>query len=386
MYTLLAQVRKRLGRPLSPRLSCSPRSLQWGGRWLALHAVEAPETMPSRSTLPYKVVLLDYDEALFSPMGFEADMLAPAGASWEARQCQSDGEALEMARDADVVAIQSTRTFLNRDTIPLLERCRCIIRAGAGYDSVDYDAATAHGIMLCNTPTYCTPDVADHAMALMLGALRHVPRLDAGMRRGDYPRLKAVPTRRMVGSTVGIVGLGRIGGTLARRLRGWDVTLLAYDPYITQERAASFGAQLVSFDELLGRSDFLSIHAPLTAETRHMFDRAAFAKIKPGLVFVNTARGPIVDANALVEAVADGRIWSAGLDVFEVEPLPADSPLLAYDNIILTPHVAANSPEARHDVYELICRIAIEVIQGRVPEWVVNPEVLTQLREVAPRE
>ncbi len=338
--------------------------------------------MPSQSTVPYKVVLIDYDEALFSPMGFESALLAPAGASWEARQCQSDGEALEMARDADVVAIQSTQTYMNHTTIPQLARCRCIIRAGAGYDSVDYAATTEQGIMLCNTPTYCTPDVADHAMALMLGALRHVPRLDAGMRQGLYPRLKAVPTRRMVGSTVGIVGLGRIGGTLARRLRGWDVTLLVYDPYITRERADSFGAQLVPFDELLARCDFISIHAPLTAETRHMFDRATFARVKPGLVLVNTARGPIVDADALIGAVEDGRVWSAGLDVFEQEPLPPSSPLLAHDNIILTPHVSANSPEARHDVYEIICQIAIDVIQGRIPEWVVNPEVLGHLRKV----
>ena len=338
--------------------------------------------MPSRETLPYRAVLIDFDEALFAPMGFEAERLAAAGASWEARQCRSDAEALEMARDADVVAIQSVRTFMNRATIPQLERCRCIIRAGAGYDSVDYDAATEQGIMLCNTPTYCTPDVADHAMALMLGALRHVPRLDAGMRQGLYPRLKAVPTRRMVGATVGIVGLGRIGGTLARRLRGWDVTLLAYDPYISQERADQFGVLLVPFDELLSRCDFVSIHAPLTDETRHMFDREAFARVKPGLVLVNTARGPIVEQEALIEAVRDGRVWSAGLDVFEQEPLPADSPLLAHDNIILTPHVSANSPEARHDVYEIICRIAIDVIQGRIPEWVVNHEVLGHLRQV----
>ncbi len=148
----------------------------------------------------------------------------------------------------------------------------------------------------------------------------------------------------MVGSTVGIVGLGRIGGTLARRLRGWDVTLLAYDPYITQERADQFGARLVPFDELLARCYFISIHAPLTDETRHMFGRDAFAKVKPGLVLVNTARGPIVDQSALIEAVRDGRVWSAGLDVFEQEPLPLSSPLLAMDNVMLAPHNTNSSP------------------------------------------
>ncbi len=329
-----------------------------------------------------KVVLIDYDEFLFTPMGFEAERLAAVGASWSSKQCTSKQEVLEMARDADVVAIQSIQQFLTRDVMSKLERCRCVIRAGAGYDNIDYEAATDLGIMVCNTPTYCTDDVADHAMALMLSAVRNVPRLSAKLHEGQYARELAVPTRRIKGSTVGIIGLGRIGGTFARRIGGWDVNLLAYDPYITEERARSFNASLVSLDELLARCDFLTIHCPLTDETRHMLDREAFAKIKPGLVLVNTARGPIVDQDALIAAVEDGRVWAAGLDVFEEEPLPKNSPLMAYDNIVLTPHVAANSPEARHDVYSLICEISADVVRGRVPRFVVNPKVLDHLRQV----
>jgi D-3-phosphoglycerate dehydrogenase len=327
------------------------------------------------------VVLVEYDEALFTPMGFEADMLAQVGATWEVHQTTTTDEVIAVARDADVVAIQSIRPTINRQAIEAFTRCRCVIRAGAGYDNVDYQAATERGIMVCNTPTYCTDDVADHAMALLLSALDTSP---AG--RGHAPRSlcreKAVPTRRMKGTTVGIIGLGRIGSTFARRVRGWDVEILVYDPYITQERAASFGATLVDFDTLLARTDFISIHCPLTDETYHMFDRQTFAKAKPGLVLVNTARGPIVEQGALIEAVEQGRVWSAGLDVFEEEPLPANSPLIAYDNILLTPHVSANSPEARHDVWELVCKVSIDVLQGRVPEFVVNPEVLDHLRVV----
>lgn len=338
--------------------------------------------MSGKSAPAGKVVLIDYDEILFSPMGFEADMLADVGATWEAHQCRTPEEAVAVARDADVVAVQSVRPLLTPQSIPQLERCRCIIRAGAGYDSVDYSTTTDMGIMLCNTPTYCTDDVADHAMALMLGALRHVPRLDAAMRRGHYAREKAVPTRRLAGSTVGIIGLGRIGRTFARRIRGWDVELLAYDSYITPEDAASVGAELVGLEELLSRARFITIHAPLTEETYHLLDREAFARVQPGLVLVNTARGPIVDQEALVEAVETGIVWSAGLDVFEQEPLPADSPLKRHDNILLTPHVSANSPEARRDIYRLICEISIDVLEGRVPEFVVNPEVLGRLRRV----
>lgn len=338
--------------------------------------------MTIQGTRTGKVVLVEYDTALFTPMGFEAEMLAKAGATWEVHQTSTTDEVIAVAHDADVVVIQSIRTTINRRAIEAFERARCIIRAGAGYDNVDYAAATEHGIMVCNTPTYCTDDVADHATALLLAALRHVPRLDAAMRRGHYAREKAVPTRRMKGTTVGIIGLGRIGGTFARRISGWDVNILVYDPYISQERAASFGATLVSLDELLARSDFISIHCPLTEETYHLFNRETFAKVKPGLVLVNSARGAIVEQAALIEAVEAGTVWSAGLDVFEEEPLPADSPLTRYDNILLTPHVAANSPEARHDVWEIVCQISADVVQGRIPPFVVNPEVLDHLRVV----
>jgi D-3-phosphoglycerate dehydrogenase len=332
--------------------------------------------------LPHKVVLIDYDEKLFSPMGFEAEELARVGASWETYQLRSPEQVPEVARDADVVVVQTVRPLLTREVIAQLPRCRCMIRAGAGYDSIDYKAATEYGIMVCNTPTYCTDDVADHAMALLLSSLRHVARLDAAMRQGRFARELAVPTRRLKGSTLGIIGIGRIGGTLARRVRGWEMTVLAYDPYVTQERGDEVGAKLVSLDELLERSDFISIHCPLTEETYHMLSWEQFARVKPGLVLVNTARGPIVHEEALIKALQDGRVWAAGLDVTEQEPLPPDSPLLRMDNVTLTPHISANSPEARHDLYRLICEVAGDVVQGRIPRFVVNPEVLSHLRKI----
>lgn len=336
--------------------------------------------MPSSSDLPRKVVLIDYDEKLFAPMGTEADTLARVGARWETHQLRTPEAVLEVAGDADVIAVQSVRPLLTREVLSQLPRCRCTIRAGAGYDSIDYKAATELGIMVCNTPTYCTDDVADHAVALMLAAVRHVPRLDAAMRQRRYARELARPTRRVAGTTLGIIGLGRIGSTTARRVRGWEMTVLAYDPYITAEQAAAVGATLVSLDELLQRADFISIHCPLTDETYHLLDAAAFAKAKEGLILVNTARGPIVHEEALVAALEEGRVWAAGLDVTEAEPLAADSPLYRFDNVILTPHIAANSPEAREDLYRLICEISSEVVQGRVPPFVVNPEVLDHLR------
>lgn len=336
--------------------------------------------MTERDRFSAHVVLVDYARDLFAPVGFEAQRLAAAGASWEAYECRSADDVLAVARDADVVVVQSVRPLLTREVIAQLPRCRCLIRAGAGYDSLDYAAATEMGIMVCNAPTYCTDEVADHAIALLLACLRHIPRLDAAMRRGEHAYHLAMPTRRLAGSTLGVIGLGRIGARLVQRLSGWQLRVLAYDPYTTPERAASLGASLVSLDELLAQSDFISLHCLLNEQTHHLLGREALAKVKPGVIIVNDSRGPLIDEAALVASLRDGRVWAAGLDVTEKEPLPSDSPLLELDNVILTPHTAAYSPQSREDLYAQICEICIEVIQGRVPPFLVNPEVLDHLR------
>lgn len=202
------------------------------------------------------------------------------------------------------------------------------------------------------------------------------------MRQGRFARGLSLPTRRVGGSTLGIIGLGRIGRTLARRVSGWEVELVSFDPWVSQDQADELGVEMVGLDELLERSDFVSIHAPLTEDNYHLLSWEQFARAKPGLVVVNTARGPLIDEEALVKALEDGRVWAAGLDVTEQEPLPADSPLFSFDNVILTPHISANTPEARRDLYRVVCEICIDVVQGRIPEFVVNPEVLDHLRQV----
>jgi D-3-phosphoglycerate dehydrogenase len=337
--------------------------------------------MPTENELPHKVVLIDYDEALFAPMGFEAEKLAKAGASWETYQLRDKDRVVDVAGDAEVIAIQSVRHLLTREVIAQLPHCRCMIRAGAGYDSIDYKAATEYGIMVCNAPTYCTDDVADHAVALMLASVRHVPRLNARMKEGEYARELARPTRRVVGTTLGIIGLGRIGSTVSRRVHGWNMNVLAYDPYVDQDYADECGATLVDdLDTLLEEAHFITIHCPHTDETYHLLSEGEFARMREGVIIVNAARGPIIDEEALVDALREGRVWAAGLDVTEQEPLPPDSPLLEMDNVILTPHIAANSEAAREDLYRLVCEISADVVQGRTPEWVVNPDVLDHVR------
>ena len=315
-------------------------------------------------------------------MGDEVERLAKAGIGWSTYRCKTSSEALAVAADAEVVAIQSVATILDRNTISQLRRCRCIIRGGAGFDSVDFKSATEFGIMVCNTPTYCTDDVADTAWALLLSSVRHIARLDAKMRQGVWCRELAAPTRRLKGATLGIVGLGRIGGTVALRSRGWEMRVLAYDPYLTQAQADKYGAKLVSLDELLEQSDFISLHCPASDPSyHHMFSYDRFARMKPGAVLVNTSRGTVVHQEALIKALQEGHLCAAGLDVFEQEPLPKDSPLFGIDSVTITPHIAANSPEARSDLYRIICEISTDVIQGRVPQFVVNPDVLSHLRK-----
>ena len=324
---------------------------------------------------PFTVVLIDYDDDLFEPPGWIPGEFQRAGIRWVAGQHREPGPALAAAREGDVVIIQSLRPLLARAAIQQLAHCRCIVRLGIGYDNVDVEAATQEGIIVCNAPTYCVDDVADHALALLLGAVRHLSRQDRWIRDGKWDRTAARPARRLRGCTLGLVGFGRIARAVARRVSGFDLNLLAYDPFVDAGSMAYLGVQNAELDELLARSDFVSIHCPLTRDTHHLLDARAFGLMKDGVFLVNTSRGPIIEESALAEALRRGKVWGAGLDVFEQEPLPPGSPLREFDNLILTPHVGANSEESRDDLYRAGYQIAVDVQQSRWPQSVVNPEV-----------
>ena len=325
--------------------------------------------------LSFKATLVDYDEDLFAPPDWVGEELARHGIEWVIGQYRSPEAALEAARASDVVMIQSVRNLLTRTVIQQLERPRCIVRLGTGYDNVDVAAATAQGVLVCNTPTYCIDDVADHALALLMDGVRHIARQDRWIRAGRWDRTGARPARRMKGCTMGFVAFGQIARAVAERVGGFGMTLLAYDPYLDAETIARYGAQKVTLDELLQRSDFISVHCPLTDETYHLLSAREFGLMKEGVFIVNTSRGPIIDETALLAALQVGKVWGAGLDVFEREPLPLDSPLREFEQVSFTPHVGANSLESVADVYHIGCQIAIDVCQGRWPRWVVNPAV-----------
>lgn len=324
---------------------------------------------------PFTAVLVDYDEDLFAPPDWLERELARHGVNWVVGQYRTPEAALDAARTGDVVLVQSVRPLLTRAIIEQLTKCRCIVRLGTGYDSVDVAAATERGILVCNVPTYCIDDVAEHALALLLDSIRHIARQDRWIRAGRWDRTGVRPARRLKGSTLGLIGLGNIGRALAERVSGFGMTLLACDPYLDAETIARHGAQKVELEELLERSDFISVHCPLTDETHHLLSVREFSLMKDGVFIVNTSRGPIIDESALVEALRSGKVWGAGLDVFEHEPLPPGSPLLDYDNVTLTPHVGANSEESVADLYRTGCQIILDVYNGRWPKSVVNPEV-----------
>ena len=237
----------------------------------------------------FKATLLDYDEDLFTPPDWVGEELARQDIEWVIGQYRSPEAVLEAAWASDVILQQSVRPLLTQTVIAQLDRPRCIVRLGTGYDNVDVAAATSKGILVCNTPTYCVDDVADHALALLMASVRHIARQDRWIRAGRWDRTGARPARRMKGCTMGFIGFGQIARALAERVSGFGMTLLAYDPYLDAKAVGQGGAQKTELEELLQRSDFISVHCPLTDETHHLLSAREFSLLKEGVFVVNTA-------------------------------------------------------------------------------------------------
>jgi D-3-phosphoglycerate dehydrogenase len=320
----------------------------------------------------FRAVLLDYDE---TPPDWVEGKLAAHDIAWLARQYDTPEAALGVAHTADVVMIQSVRPLLNQAVIEQLELCRGIVRMGVGYDSVDVATATRRGIPVCNIPTYCTEDVADHVLALLMDVVRHISWHDRLIRSGGWARTSLPTAHRVKGRTLGFIGFGHIARAVARQVSGFGMILLASDPYLDTETVARDGAQKVPLDDLLQRADFISIHPPLTDETYHLLSAREFNLMKEGVCIVNTSRGPVIDEVALIEALGAGKVAAAGLDVFEEEPLPPDSLLREFDNVVFTPHIASSTEESRVDLFWAACDLAIDLVKGIWPQTVVNPEV-----------
>ena len=301
----------------------------------------------------------------------EVPVLQAAGVRFGQVACRTEDDFLRECGGAEALLVQYGP--VSRRVIEGLPRVRVLVRYGVGVDGIDVDAATERGIPVVNVPDYGTDEVANHAVALLLALARKLARLDRQTRAGRWNVFEVGPVRRLAGQTVGILGVGRIGRRVARKLSGFDVRLLGADPYVT---VFPPGVEPVSLDRLLAESDYLTIHCPLTAETRHLVDAKALARMKPTAALVNTARGGLVDETALAEALDAGRLGGAGLDVTETEPLDPRSPLLSMDHVIVTPHAAWYSEEGRSDLKRRVAEEAVRVLRGERPIHCVNPAVL----------
>ena len=301
----------------------------------------------------------------------------------EGHKAHTEEDLIAAAEGADAL-MASTREALNSAALAAMPSVKVISRYGVGLDNIDLDAATANGIIVTHFPAYCTDEVADHAMALILTLNRRIVELDRDLHDGAWARHRATttailrgPVRPLRELTLGIIGFGRIGQSVARRAKPFGLTLLASDPYIDATPFDALGAERVELDVLLNRADIVTIHCPLTPETRGLLNGARLTHLKPEAVLVNTARGPIVDLPALVDALGSGRLAGAALDVVDPEPLPLDHPLYTLPNVILTPHAAYYSERSVETVRTETLAEALSVLAGKTPRVIANPAVLT---------
>ena len=276
--------------------------------------------------------------------------------------------------DYDALIVRS-QVQVDAELISAGSRLVVIGRAGVGVDNVDLDAATRAGITVVNAPTGNTIAAAEHTLALLYGVARRTAAADASVRRGEWKRSEFTGLE-LRGRTLGIVGLGKIGQAIASRARAMEMVVLGADPYVTAEQAANHGVELVEFDTLLSRADVITVHVPLTRATKGLLGRAAIARLKPGAIILNVARGGIVDEGAVAEALASGHLAGAGIDVFDEEP-PVTSPLLGAPNTLLTPHLGASTAEAQVLVAEEVAGQVLEVLDGRSARYAVNAPLLT---------
>jgi D-3-phosphoglycerate dehydrogenase len=282
----------------------------------------------------------------------------------------SADDILKVARDADAILVTYAR--LPGELLRALTRCKAIGRFGLGVDNIDIPAAAALGITVTYVPDYCMQEVSDHAMALLLALVRKVPLANQLVQAGRWEVPPLVPIHRLSGRVLGLVGFGNIPRALAPKARSFGLRVVAHDPQVPAGVMSAAGVEAVGFDELLAMSDFVSVHAPLLPATRGLFGADVFRRMKKGAMLINTARGPLVEEDALIAALDRGHLGGAALDVVAVEPLPAQSRLIGRDNVILTPHTAFYSVEALEELQTKCASDVARVLSGEPPVYPVK--------------
>jgi D-3-phosphoglycerate dehydrogenase len=285
----------------------------------------------------------------------------------------TEDEVIGATRDADALVVSASP--VTRGVMSALEGLKTVVRTGVGYDVIDVPAATELGVIVVNIPDLWVREVANHALGLLLAWNRKIGTLDRQVHSGVWSSGVPGGAGSLHGETVGVVGLGNIGSAFARRIAAFETTVIAHDPYVDDRHFAALGVERVSLEALAERSDYVSVHTLLNAETRHLIGDAFFRRMKPTALLINTSRGPVVDEQALIRALEAKRLAGAALDVFEKEPIGADNPLLRMENVITTPHAAYFSTAAVSQVPRRCGEEIARVLTGQRPLNVVNPEI-----------
>jgi D-3-phosphoglycerate dehydrogenase / 2-oxoglutarate reductase len=322
--------------------------------------------------------LIAVSDFVFPNLNPAREVLSRVGAELLLAEGSTSEAIMRVARNADAVLV--TYAKITADMIGQMTRCRIIARFGIGVDNVDIPAATKAGIVVTRVPDYCIDEVSDHTMALLLALARKIPFANSRAHAGHWEMPAVVPIYRLRGSVLGLVGFGRIPQLVAPKAKGFGLKVISYDPLVSQETMNRAGVEKVDFSELVSVSDHISIHAPLVPETDHLFNASVFCRMKPTAYLINTARGPIVDEQALALALDRGHLAGAALDVLAHEP-PSASPLFGRENVILTPHMSFYSVESLIDLQRKAAEEVVRILSGDAPLNPLNPEALQSSRE-----
>jgi D-3-phosphoglycerate dehydrogenase len=308
-------------------------------------------------------------DSVFPNLDPARDVLSAIGADIQLAAEPTPEAIMKLAKDADGVLV--TYAKITADMIRQMTKCRIISRFGIGVDNVDIPVATEKGIVVTKVPDYCIDEVSDHAMALLLSAVRKIPMGTEQVHAGTWKMPNFVPIHRLRGSVLGLAGFGRIPQLVAPKAQAFGMKVIAFDPYLPKEVFTKAGVEQVDFPTLLKRSDYISVHSPLTPETKGLFNADAFKQMKKGAYIVNTARGPVIDEQALAAAIDSGHIAGAGLDVMTAEP-PVNSPLIGKKNVIITPHTSFYSDESLVELQTKAAQEVANVLTGKAARNPVN--------------
>jgi D-3-phosphoglycerate dehydrogenase len=313
------------------------------------------------------VVVTDHP---FPDLTIAREILEAAGHTILEHQCRTAQEVAAACTEAE--GVLNTYAAVPAEALRAMSRCRAIARFGIGVDTIDLAVADECGIAVTNVPDYCIDEVAVHTLGLLLTVHRRIAQLDRSVRRGAWAVFAAGPIHRFEGSTLGLIGAGRIPRAIAARATAFGLRVLAYDPYLDESDWPPGMERQATLEELLRRSDFVSLHAPATPQTRHLVDEAFLRQMQPHAILINTARGALVDAQALVRALREGWIAGAGIDVVEEEPLSADHELRSLDTVVLTPHAAFYSEESLRELQRKAAEQLSAALAGQRPQYLVN--------------